>query len=39
MTLEECKLASEKRWAELEVKVQKLVDADKMTQARLNNVY
>lgn len=38
MTLEECKLASEKRWAELEVKVQKLVDADKMTQARLNKL-
>lgn len=38
MTLEECKLTSEKRWAELEVKVQKLFDADKMTQARLNKL-
>lgn len=38
MTLEECKIAGEKRWAELEVKLQKLFDADKMTQARLNKL-
>lgn len=38
MTLEECKLISEKRWSELEIKIQKLFDADKMTQARLNKL-
>ena len=38
MTFEECKLISEKRWSELEVKIQKLFDADRMTQARLNKL-
>ena len=38
MTFEECKLIREKRWSELEVKIQKLFDADRMTQARLNKL-
>ena len=38
MTFEECKRISEKRWSELEVKIQKLFDADRMTQARLNKL-
>ena len=38
MTFEECKLISEKPWSELEVKIQKLFDADRMTQARLNKL-
>ena len=38
MTFEECKLISEKRWSGLEIKIQKLFDADKMTRERLSRL-